>query len=361
MKKIWWFITVVLLLILWIYRFVNNNQDIDFGHKWSKKEWISEKEEIYKLDKNWIKSEDENKKYKEEEKEKIFLKKKWPFIWLLDTFIRWFCEWKKNLVEITCSPNFRVFEPKTYYLLRQLNGSWEDYNEIIWILYSKLKKWCKVEDYEMEILIRKIKVNSYTCVRDDKIAAKNLLNMLKDFFKKNKLTENNINAPFDIYYSVKRRFFIPDVEEKKIQVYIMQEIINNLYKQWIDEKSFKSKLMKDLDIDTIEALKEKIKNYRKDLWRKYNFSKCWLNLTGEENYFIYWKIKKNCIKYLRDKLFKEETFRNDAASFIKMIDVYTYLSKDFLWAKFRAKSSFGPEGVGIVEFLDIYNNAKNAK
>jgi len=290
---------------------------------------------------------------KQIQKSKIFVKKITNYTPIVETFINWFCSWKKTLEEVTCSTRYYANEPKLYWLLQWLYKSKKfTYDELVAYLYTELKKKCKLSQPDLEVLLDATKSNYNGCMKKW-IVLKKLKNNIKKAFSNIKISKKNIDKPFNIYYTSAWADSLADIEQRKAQILIIENINKDLSWQNISPKQFRKILLDSVEVDTVESLKQKILKQYEYLFDTYNFKQCWLTINWYGNYFDWENVLPKALKCFKQKIIMKKNYKKDYSKFMKLISIYTYETKDFLWAKFRAEKIFWREWVWIINVLDL--------
>ena len=388
MKNKWVFMGIIIILIsLILWFFFLNKKNININNDKVQKQDIEKLKNTDKLSDNykwpitekdrvsWFltgssDSNSSNKKSlttgwtkisKEILREKQVYEKTKRFLPLLNNFVSAICRWKNNINDISCNVKYRFFVPKIHSLLYTMYKNQNlTYNETKNILLTSLQKNCKnLPNRDFELLYRNLQENNTICLKEyDKIFA-NAQKDLDDIFAHMDL-KKDFTKPFAYYYGITED--LADTRQIKLQIKIIEWINKKAKENNLKIEDFKLKLLKEQGVDTIEALKQKIINYYEKLFNKYKLQDCSLSLSGYENYFVRLIHEKKAINCFKEKnyLSSNKSYYQDYQKLMDMLAVYSYLSKDFLWAKSRAKASFGPKWVGLVNYLDV-NTLTNEK
>jgi len=274
----------------------------------------------------------------------------------LQNMLRMICSWRKNIEEVTCESSYKIWEPRIYwFVVYAYNKESLSFDDAVLLLYNNILKSCwNLSKIEQNELLQFIKSNNTMCEWNLLKYMKRDEKKLNIFFKENNISKENISKPFKLYSSLSETYEWNVVEGTKLKILVIDSINKNLSKQWKKIDNFKKEILSYVGADNITNLKHIIIKKYEDIFDKYDLSKYWLKKEWNIDYFKWDKILRSN-KKLFIKLVSNKSFQDDYNELFKYISVYTYISKDFLWAKYKAKALFWKEWPWLINLLEVYN------
>jgi hypothetical protein len=289
-------------------------------------------------------------------KKELSLVEKYESYWYnsqLDNYLKAICWKKTNINDITCNGQFSFLEPRLYFFLLDTKKKLEiSFDDIMNFLVAWIQRNCSQVKWEnLELLIRAIKKNDTTCTKEIENIYNKKYKELSDLFKNYQLTEKTFSKPFKLYYQIP--VDLSDVQQRNLQILILENINKQAKEKYWTIENFKNKMMDYENVESIDNLRENILKDYENLFKRYKLEDCWLKLEGYVNYFVWIPIEKKALKCFKDKKLLDNWFKEDYNKLMEKINLYTYLTKTFLWEKALAKALFWPEWVWITNLLDI--------
>ena len=295
---------------------------------------------------------------------RCFSRKKLQSIWAyseLTKYLKAICKDKVDINDITCSANFKFFEPRLYYYLVDLQKKvWLSYQDVVDFFVAWILKDCKQVKWEdRELLIRAIKENDTTCTKEIDKVYKDKYAQLEKMFKNFNLSEESFQKPIEFFYWINS--VLTYVKHINLQILILKNLNKQAKEKYGSIENFKNKLLEKVWAESVDDLKQLILKDYENIFTKYNLKDCGLKLEWYKNDIIWVPLENKATVCLAKKLKLEKWFKEDYNLFAHKIYIYTYVTKNFIWDRAYAEVLFGKNGVWIANLLKLKTKINETK